>query len=253
MFHTLSIADTEALVESFAALRPGHIRFVDTHHCYKPSHAEYGALKRLQGTGWYVARYGDKAPGIVLQEAMDAYHRGLNPPWRCIGQHFSVDPDGGIITGRPLDMIPCSQTGFNTGAAMFEFIGNFCRPDEPGTVGPYDTLGGDQLAAGVALSAAFLACFKLPLKASRFHRDLHLPGRPSPKTCPGLSVDLAAYHAFVERRCVERWAYDPPGGEDFHMVAEANFDPAEEEGSGEPEPEAMVAMLDLPETGTATA
>lgn len=217
----IGIDGAERELEEFAR-RPlrRHIRFVDTHHTYRPHKGQ-----------WY---------GRMTVDGMARYHRSLG--WSDIGQHWTVGPDGSIWSGRDLNAIPCSQTGFNTGALMYEMVGNFCAAGEPGSAPPYDTLEGAQLDAAVALSAAVVSLFHLPLSGVRFHRQLHLPGRPRPKSCPGDSVHYDVFAGLVERRCRDRFGFDPPGGYEF--VAQHVHDPGDMEGSGEPEPEKLVAFLE---------
>lgn len=218
-FRNLSIAEAEEQILQFARQPTRrHVRFIDTHHTYRPHKGQWRGLDTVK--------------------AMDRFHRSLG--WACIGQHWSIGPDGSIWTGRALDRIPCSQTGFNTGALMYELVGNFCETGEPGSVPPYDTLDGPQLAAAIAVSAAVVSRFHLPRSAVRFHRQLHLPDRPPPKTCPGLTVDYEWFAGLVEDRCWSRFKYDPPGGYDF--VAAQVFDPNDTEGSGE---DAVAGDFDL--------
>lgn len=203
------------------------IRYVDTHHTYIPRHRDE-----------------ERLGAAALVEAMRRFH--TLPPhlggngWSDIGQHWTVARDGGIWTGRPLDRPPCSQSGFNAHALMYEMIGNFCAPGEPNTKPPYDTLGGPQRAAAVGISAAVVARFRLPLLACRFHRQLHVPGAPPPKTCPGYSVDFNEFISEVEAYCWQRWLYDPAGGVTFDPAA--SFDPADREGSAH---DAHAAAFDL--------
>lgn len=204
-FRKLSIEEAEALIGDFAGRQHRPIRSIDTHHTYRPHKGQWRGLANMQ--------------------AMDAFHRAPPLNWAMIGQHLTIGPDGSIWTGRPLELLPCSQTGFNTGALMYEMAGNFCAPGEPDTLPPYDTLEGAQLEAAIAVSAAVLANFGLPLACVRFHRQLHRPGWPRPKSCPGDSIDLGWFQGLVEYRCWARWNWDPPGGRDFD--AEAAFNAAE--------------------------
>jgi len=205
MFKQMTVAETEDLIANFAFKRP--VRFADTHHTYRPHKGQWR--------------------GGATVEAMATFHRSLG--WSGIGQHWTIDPEGSIWSGRDLNQIPCSQTGFNSGALMYEMVGNFCTPDEEGTAPPYDALEGAQLDAAVAVSAAVLARFKLPLASVRFHRQLHAPGRPQPKTCPGNSIDYDWFVGLVEERCWSRWHFDPAGGETIEAVTA--FDASDTEGS----------------------
>lgn len=219
-FRSLTIEEAEAQIAAFARqpLRRT-IKFTDVHHTYRPHKGQWR--------------------GQATVEGMARFHRSLG--WSDIGQHWSIGPDGSLWTGRDLNAPPCSQTGFNTGALMYEMVGNFCAAGEPGSAPPYDVLDGPQLEAAVALSAAVLANFNLPLSAVRFHRQLHLPNRPPPKTCPGLTVSWNWFSDLVEKRCFARHDFDPPGGAAFN--AHLAHDPGDMEGSGEPDPEQLMAFL----------
>src|SRR5688572_31147707 len=65
--------------------------------------------------------------GQATIEAMRAYHMGKG--WSDIAQHLSIDPAGGIWTGRPWDKAPASASGHNgnsrEGPFMIEVIGDF--------------------------------------------------------------------------------------------------------------------------------
>ena len=196
-FRPLSIAEAENQIATFRFMR--EIRFVDTHHTWRPNKAQY--------------------KGLATIEAINRFHTmpkedGGNG-WSDIGEHWTIGPEGAIWTGRDLNVQPCSATGFNAGALMYEMIGDFDGPEVPGR---HDTLGGAQLDAAVAISAAVLARFKLPLAHVRFHRHLHAPGAPEPKTCPGTSVDYEAFKDLVAHTCQARWNYTPNGA-DLNVAA----------------------------------
>ena len=52
------------------------------------------------------------------------YHKNNNG-WGDIAQHFSIFPDGHIVTGRSLNSTPIGIKGWNTGAICVEIYGNF--------------------------------------------------------------------------------------------------------------------------------
>ena len=52
------------------------------------------------------------------------YHINHNK-WGNIAQHFSIFPDGHIVTGRSLNSTPIGITGWNTNAICIEIYGNF--------------------------------------------------------------------------------------------------------------------------------
>lgn len=59
-----------------------------------------------------------------LQKSMKHYHVNNNG-WSDIGQHFSIFPDGVILTGRPLNKSPACILNANSGAICIESVGNF--------------------------------------------------------------------------------------------------------------------------------
>jgi hypothetical protein len=189
-FRILTVAEVENLIATFRFTRT--IKFIDTHHTFRPNKAQYR--------------------GEATINAIHAFHtRPVSQGgagFADIGEHWTIGPEGAIWTGRDLNKPPCSQTGFNANALMYEMIGDFDGPDVPGQ---HDTLEGVQLDAAVAISAAVLARFRLPVSGIRFHRHLHLPNKPPPKTCPGTSVKEGEFVPLVVARCRTRWDYEPEG------------------------------------------
>lgn len=80
---------------------------LQVHHMYAPSYANWkndNALRRQYNT--------------------KTYHMKTNH-WNDIAQHFSIFPDGHIVTGRSLNSTPVGIRGWNTGAICIEIYGNF--------------------------------------------------------------------------------------------------------------------------------
>lgn len=59
-----------------------------------------------------------------MQRGMKNYHVNHNG-WSDIGQHFSIFPDGDIVTGRPLNRAPACILNANSRAICIENVGNF--------------------------------------------------------------------------------------------------------------------------------
>ncbi len=108
--------------------------------------------------------------------------RGFND----IAQHFTVFPDGLILTGRSLEQNPAGIKGANTGAICIENFGNFDAEQ--------DVMTAEQADAIITLVAALCKVFGLePETAITYHAwwtakgqalgDYH-PAK-SAKTCPG--------------------------------------------------------------------
>jgi hypothetical protein len=106
-----------------------------------------------------------------------------------IAQHLTIDPAGGLWTGRNWNLPPASQKGANgtrqAGPFMIEMIGDFDVDRE--------AFGGEQRRAALEVIARLLLRFELDPKAIRFHRDL--PG--AKKTCPGTAVNYDEFVAAV--------------------------------------------------------
>lgn len=124
--------------------------------------------------------------GQATIEAMRAFHMGKG--WSDIAQHLTVDPAGGLWTGRSWDSPPASAVGHNgtsrKGPFMIEVVGNFDKGKDP--------LDGEQRNAVIGVIVAVLRRFGLDEKALRFHRDF-----TTAKTCPGSSLDKAKMQAEI--------------------------------------------------------
>lgn len=80
---------------------------VQLHHTYSPSYAHFK---------------GDNH--VSLQNGMRNYHVNNNG-WSDIAQHFTIFPDGVIMTGRNLNTMPAGIANANSGAICIECVGNF--------------------------------------------------------------------------------------------------------------------------------
>ena len=89
---------------------------------------------------------------LVRQNNMKSFHvnsRGM----RDIAQHFTVFPNGKIVTGRSLNSNPAGITGWNTGAICVEIYGNFDKGQ--------DTMATVQKNAVIMLYGELCKKFKL--------------------------------------------------------------------------------------------
>ena len=143
------------------------IRLIQLHHTWQPDYSTFN-------------KYPD---GFTLQRNMQTYHKGLG--WSDIGQHFSVFPDGSIVTGRSLNTIPAGIKGGNTGAICIENVGNFDKNK--------NTMTKQQKNAIIVLVQSLMKKFGLNASCIRYHAwytagGIYLgdyyPSR-SAKTCPG--------------------------------------------------------------------
>ena len=89
------------------------ISLIQIHHTYSPSYKQFTGSNH-----------------IALQSNMRSYHI-KNNGWSDIAQHFTIFPDGVIVTGRSMEMIPAGIKGANSGAICIECLGNFdCGGDK---------------------------------------------------------------------------------------------------------------------------
>ena len=89
---------------------------------------------------------------LVRQNNMKSFHvnsRGMND----IAQHFTVFPNGKIVTGRSLNSNPAGITGWNSGAICVEIYGNFDKGQ--------DTMTQEQRKAVIMLYGEMCKKFKL--------------------------------------------------------------------------------------------
>jgi len=109
--------------------------------------------------------------GSYWAERIDSYHRNSRG-WKCIGEHININPDGTVTLGRNFGLTPAGIEGYNTGAFMFEMIGNFDKGR--------DILQGAQKETVLKIAKYFDS------KGIyiRFHRE-----KESRKTCPGSGID----------------------------------------------------------------
>ena len=150
------------------ANKPGReIRLVQLHHTWSPEYKHF-----------------DGRNHFTRQAAMRQSHLGRG--FSDIAQHFTVFPDGMIVTGRNLEKDPAGIVGANSHAVCIENFGNF----DAG----HDVMTGEQADAIIILTSALCKVFGLnPETAITYHAwwtakgqalgDYH-PAK-SAKTCPG--------------------------------------------------------------------
>ncbi len=118
------------------------------------------------------------------QQAMKNHHI-VNNGWSDIGQHFTIFPDGFILTGRNLEMTPACIYGQNSNSICIENFGNFDLNCDVMTI--------EQRDAIVTVTSALLAKFNLPadIHSVIYHHwfDLSTGQRThsnrNKKSCPG--------------------------------------------------------------------
>ena len=101
-FKKYNIRQFEKHISALSVSR--RISLIQLHHTYSPSYKQFTGNNH-----------------IALQTGMRSYHIKYNG-WSDIGQHLSIFPDGMIVTGRSIEMIPAGIKGANTGAICIESI-----------------------------------------------------------------------------------------------------------------------------------
>ena len=179
---TLTLSQFTLLLDSYVRtpdLR--RITAVHLHHTWRPRHADFQGLRTV--------------------EAMRRVHMEQSG-WSDIAQHLTIDPAGGLWTGRSWNARPASQAGRNgtatEGPFMIEMVGDFDQGQDP-----FDGL---QKAAVIEVVATILALAGLGIKALHFHRELG-----ARKSCPGSAIDKVALAGLVDDRRKALKAHLPRG------------------------------------------
>ena len=168
-FQRLTLGEFEQLLARFRFTR--QITSVHMHHTWRPNHSQF----RGHDT-------------IASMWRFHTQERGFAD----IAQHLTIAPDGGLWTGRNWNAAPASASGHNGNAVggpfMFEIVGDFDRGG--------DRFDGDQRRATLDVIKLVQRKFGLSPESLLFHNQM------SSKTCPGSSVDRAAFIADVAAHTV---------------------------------------------------
>lgn len=172
-FIPLSTSQFAELLGKFTFSRS--VKAVHVHGTWRPNHSQDNGL-----------------PAI---ESMFTFHTKTNG-WSDIAQHLSIDSRGTIWTGRSWNQTPASATGHNTGAFMFEMIGDFDKGK--------DKFTDPQMHTAHLVTALVVRKMGLRLSDVRFHNEF-----TNLKTCPGTSIDLTTFRQAVQKQLVN-FADDDP-------------------------------------------
>jgi uncharacterized protein YgiM (DUF1202 family) len=165
-FTSFTIDQFEAWLPTISVART--INKVQEHHTWKPNYSHFNGNNHFS-----------------LQKNMKNHHVGTNG-WSDIGQHFSIFPDGLILTGRPLNKTPACIYGQNSRSICIENVGDFDNGR--------DTMTSQQKETIVRATAAIVKRFSLISaddKGIVYHHwfDLNTGSRTngsgSTKSCPG--------------------------------------------------------------------
>lgn len=164
-FTKYTISEFENYIKELRVART--ILKIQLHHTYNPSYAHFNGNNHFD-----------------LQRAMKNYHVNHNG-WNDIGQHFTIFPDGTVLTGRSVEKSPACIYGQNSNSICIENLGNF---DLDG-----DLMYEEQKNAIVELTALLCKKFNLLVDVNRlvYHHwfDLRNGNRNNGsgynKSCPG--------------------------------------------------------------------
>jgi SH3-like domain-containing protein len=140
---------------------------IQQHHTFMPSYREFNGSNHFE-----------------LQKGMKNYHVGQNG-FSDIAQHFTIFPDGAILTGRSLDVNPAGIKNRNSGAICIENLGDF-------DIGQ-DNMLQEQKDSIVQVTAALCKKFNLVVNSNSivYHHWFRLSdgfrndGAGGNKSCPG--------------------------------------------------------------------
>lgn len=164
-FTKLSLIEFESWIKNMKVGRT--VLKVQQHHTFSPSYIHFKGNNHFE-----------------LQRGMKNYHVTHNG-WSDIGQHFTIFPDGSILTGRSLEKSPACITGQNANSICIENLGNF---DING-----DVISQVQKDSIVAVTALLCSRFSLPITSNSivYHHWFNLStgernnGTKNNKSCPG--------------------------------------------------------------------
>ena len=140
---------------------------IQQHHTYIPSYIHFEENNHFQ-----------------LQKSMKSHHIVHNG-WSDIGQHFTIFPDGSILTGRNIEKSPACIYGQNANSICIENIGNFDSDK--------DIMTAEQKDSIVEVTKFLCLKFNLPINKDRivYHHWFDLlsgvrnDGTKNNKSCPG--------------------------------------------------------------------
>jgi len=164
-FAKMTISEFESWI---AKLRIGRtILKIQQHHTYIPSYIHFSGNNHFE-----------------RQLAMKNHHVNHNG-WQNIGQHFTIFPDGIVMTGRSLEKSPACITNQNANSICIENFGNFDLNGDVMTTAQKDAI--------IAVTAALCKKFNLPVNTQSivYHHWFRLDngfrnnGAGGNKSCPG--------------------------------------------------------------------
>lgn len=164
-FTLMDIAEFETYISNLMVART--IITLQQHHTYSPDYGLFNGRNHFE-----------------LQRGMKNHHVNNNG-WADIGQHFTIFPDGTIMTGRKMEQSPACIFGQNANAICIENLGNFDKGK--------DNMLQTQRDAIIRSAAAICLKFNIPVNTDRvvYHHWFRLSdgvrnnGGGGNKSCPG--------------------------------------------------------------------
>lgn len=164
-FTKMSASEFEMWIASLRVART--VLYIQQHHTYSPNYHLFVKNNHFD-----------------LQKGMKNYHVFTNG-WMDIGQHFTIFPDGEILTGRSLESTPACIYGNNSHSICIESLGNF---DSGG-----DVMRSEQADSILRVTAALCKKYNIPVNTSKivYHHWYNLStgerndGTKNNKSCPG--------------------------------------------------------------------
>ena len=158
----------DEFVQWFSNIRIARtILYVQQHHTAIPNYKHFNGRNHFE-----------------LQKGMKNSHV-LGRGWIDIGQHFTIFPDGMVMTGRSLEVSPAGIYGKNSHSICIENLGNFDRNG--------DVMTHEQRESIIKVTAAICSRLAIPINTDRivYHHWYRLDngvrnnGSGGNKTCPG--------------------------------------------------------------------
>ncbi|MBQ4820719.1 SH3 domain-containing protein [Aquimarina sp. MMG016] len=164
-FKLLTVSEFETWIKDQNIART--ILFIQEHHTFLPNYKHFNGGNHFD-----------------LQKGMKNHHVHTNG-WSDIGQHFTIFPDGKIMTGRGLERSPACIFGNNRDAVCIENLGFFDHVE--------DQMTNAQKESIVKITALLCKRFNIPVTTDRivYHHwfDLSTGARTNgsgvTKSCPG--------------------------------------------------------------------
>lgn len=144
------------------------IKRVQLHHTWSPSYKNFNGSNHQ-----------------TLQNNMRNYHVN-SCGWSDIGQHFTIFPDGVILTGRSLNSSPAGIANANSGGICIECIGNFDKGGDAMKDAQKNAIAGavKVLLDKFGLSASTGVTYHAWWGSGGTNLGTYIQGK-SQKTCPG--------------------------------------------------------------------